>query len=108
MGAVRQFWPAMVGLFVIGVLHITFTANTNTAIQMSIPDELRGRVMSVYQLVFDGVNPLGAFLTGTVAGAHGGSVGYFVDGALGLISVILILFWWRSTRQSEKSLPRPT
>jgi MFS family permease len=108
MGTVRQFWPALVGLFVIGMLHITFTANTNTAIQISIPDELRGRVMSVYQLVFAGVTPLGAFVTGTVAEARGGSVGYLFDGALGLISVLLLLLWWRSTRKSKNSLPRPT
>jgi MFS family permease len=35
--------------------------------QLHVPDELRGRVMSIYSLSFFGMFPLGALLSGTVA-----------------------------------------
>ena len=35
--------------------------------QLHVPDQLRGRVMSIYTLVFFGMFPLGALLSGTVA-----------------------------------------
>jgi MFS family permease len=42
-------------------------ASTNTLIQMMIPDALRGRVMSVYSMMFMGMAPIGALLGGTLA-----------------------------------------
>ena len=35
--------------------------------QLHVPDQLRGRVMSIYTLVFFGMFPLGALLSGTAA-----------------------------------------
>lgn len=40
---------------------------TNALIQTHVPDELRGRVMSVYTLIFQGGMPIGALLTGWLA-----------------------------------------
>ena len=41
--------------------------NSNALMQTSTPDHLRGRVMSVYSLIFFGAMPLGALFAGTVA-----------------------------------------
>jgi MFS family permease len=43
----------------------------NTLIQTLVPDELRGRVVSIYTLSFFGLMPVGALLTGWVAEAIG-------------------------------------
>jgi hypothetical protein len=43
----------------------------NSLIQTLVPDELRGRVISIYSLSFFGLMPVGALLTGTVAEAIG-------------------------------------
>ena len=40
---------------------------SNILVQLHVPDQLRGRVMSIYTLVFFGMFPLGALLSGTVA-----------------------------------------
>ena len=42
-------------------------ATSNTLMQMSAPDELRGRVMSIYLLMFIGTGPLGSLLAGDLA-----------------------------------------
>ena len=42
-------------------------ASSNTLIQAMVPDALRGRVMSVYSMMFMGMAPIGALFAGTVA-----------------------------------------
>ncbi|MHB0999651.1 MAG: MFS transporter [Armatimonadota bacterium] len=42
-------------------------ALVNTLIQSSVPDQLRGRVMSIYTLMFIGMAPVGNFQTGLLA-----------------------------------------
>ncbi len=54
-------------LMVIGWGMITQLATVNTAIQQEVPDELRGRVMSLYVLVFLGFVPIGNLIIGTLA-----------------------------------------
>ena len=44
-------------------------ATTNTIIQLTVPDELRGRVMSVYTTVFAGTTPIGSLFAGGIAAA---------------------------------------
>lgn len=45
---------------------ISITATCNTLLQEIIPDELRGRVMSFYTMMFMGTMPLGSFIAGTL------------------------------------------
>ena len=42
---------------------------TNALIQTHVPDELRGRVMGVYILLFQGGTPIGALIAGGLAGS---------------------------------------
>jgi len=58
---------SMALLVVAGWGIMTNMALTNTLIQISTPDELRGRVMSVYVLMFMGMAPLGSLQGGVVA-----------------------------------------
>jgi len=55
---------AMVG---VGWGFMMISNNSNAIIQSQVPDELRGRVMSVYTLVFFGSMPIGSLLAGTLA-----------------------------------------
>lgn len=97
----RTFWIACAGLYVMGISQILFTADTNTTVQMVVPDELRGRVMSLYQLMFAGTVPFGSLFTGAVIERWGGSTGFLVGGILGLLSAVLLLtLWLRSKRRS--------
>ncbi len=71
-------------LFASGSAMVAFSTSANTAIQTAAPDELRGRVMSVHTLVFMGVTPLGALLTGTLAEHLGTPPTFGIAGAVAL------------------------
>lgn len=63
----RDIYFSLVLLFGIGFSMISFFATANSVIQHSTPDYLRGRVMSLYTLVFLGMAPIGNFTVGVLA-----------------------------------------
>lgn len=62
---------ALLLLALLGFASITFSATANTTLQTNSPDHMRGRVMSLFAMVFAGATPIGALLTGTVANLYG-------------------------------------
>ncbi|MCA1596929.1 MAG: MFS transporter, partial [Chloroflexi bacterium] len=50
-----------------GVASLLCNASGNTLLQMHTPDELRGRVMSIFFLLLAGSTPIGGYLTGVLA-----------------------------------------
>ncbi len=62
-----HFYFSLTTLFVIGWGLVSFLATANSFIQLSVPDNLRGRAMSVYAFVFLGTAPIGNSLMGVVA-----------------------------------------
>ena len=96
LSAVRAFWLAAVLLFLTGLFGVVLVASCNTAMQLSAPDELRGRVMSLYTLVWGGVFPIGAFLVGAVSEQWGVGTSLLVNGTAGLLGVVFLLSWWTS------------
>jgi MFS family permease len=53
---------AFVGLFVVGQVTVA-----NTLLQAIVPDRLRGRVLSMFNLSFMGVLPFGNLFAGSIA-----------------------------------------
>jgi predicted MFS family arabinose efflux permease len=95
MAAVRNFHLAAAVLVVIGGAAILFMTTANTTLQITAPDAMRSRMMSLYTLVFAGVTPFGSVLMGTVA-EHAGVPGAFATaGGLGLVMVAAVLLLWR-------------
>lgn len=70
--AVSSLWATIVPLLVgLGMASILFSATANTRLQLVTPPVLRGRVMSIYSLLFLGTTPIGSFTTGTLAEVSG-------------------------------------
>jgi MFS family permease len=64
--------PLTLGLLVLmGAVGIVYTASSNTGLQLSTPGPLRGRVMSLYFLLFAGTTPIGGFLVGVLTAQFG-------------------------------------
>jgi hypothetical protein len=61
-----SFPLALLALVGVGSCQVLFNATVNTLLHLTIPDELRGRVMSIYMLD-RGLMPAGALLAGTSA-----------------------------------------
>ena len=51
----------------VGCSMMVQMASSNTLIQSMVPDRLRGRTMAVYSMMFMGMAPMGALLSGTLA-----------------------------------------
>ena len=99
VAGVSRFGVAMALLTVMGFCGMVFMTGANTTVQLTVPDELRGRVMALHTLMFAGMTPFGAFLVGTVTEALGARAGFLVTGAGGLVSVVAVSLWWRWYRR---------
>ena len=74
-------------LALLGFAGIVFTASANTRLQLLAPGPLRGRVMSLYVLLFAGTTPIGAFLLGNVAERIGVQKAVVLFGTIALLGV---------------------
>lgn len=76
----------------IGFTMVSQVATINTIIQSIAPDDIRGRVMSVFTFVFMGMMPVGSFIAGSIAGKFGAPAALQTGALMCLISLIY-LFW---------------
>lgn len=67
--------------------------SSNALVQTRVPDELRGRVMSVFTLTFFGGMPLGSLLAGAMAQRIGEPITVLINASVVLLASSLI--WWR-------------
>lgn len=76
-------------LIPVGFSMMTQMASSNTLVQAMVPDDLRGRVMSVYSMMFMGLAPIGSLLAGTVAGYIGPAETVAIGGTICIIGAIV-------------------
>jgi len=80
--------PVTVGLLgVLGVAGIVFSSSANTRLQLAAPSELRGRVISLYFLLFAGTTPIGGFLVGALAARFGTQPAVVLMGSICLTGI---------------------
>ncbi|MFB9800962.1 MULTISPECIES: MFS transporter [Nocardiopsidaceae] len=77
-------------LVVMGVSFMTFTTSLNATFQLSVEPQMRGRVMSIYMLVFLGVAPIGAPIVGFLADAFGPRASLGVGSAVSVLVVVVV------------------
>jgi predicted MFS family arabinose efflux permease len=95
LSVVRSVWPAIAMLFLTGFFGVIAVVACNTTMQLASTDALRGRVMSIYTLVWGGVFPIGAFMVGAMSERWGVQRALATNGAIGLTGVAALLGWWR-------------
>ena len=79
---------SLVALLGVGWGFMMVTNNAQAVVQSLVPDNLRGRVMGVYTLVFFGSMPIGALLAGTTAGKIGEPITVMAGAVLLLVMAI--------------------
>lgn len=92
LSQVKTLTLATVILTVTGACQATISSLSNTLIQTMTPAEIRGRVMSIFVLCFNGMFPVGALITGTIAQHSGAPTAAMVSGGVVLASLVTALF----------------
>jgi MFS family permease len=88
----KVFALSLVALVFVGWGIVSFMATANGFIQLSVPDNLRGRVMSVYAMVFLGTFPIGNSLLGTLAASIGTVLTVSLASVLCIIASVIFSF----------------
>ncbi|HYI66300.1 MAG TPA: MFS transporter [Candidatus Limnocylindrales bacterium] len=114
LGFVRSPLAAFPLVAGIGLASMLMVNTINVTIQNSVPDVLRGRVMSLYVMVFAGTAPIGGLLAGALAEGFGAPFAFSVGALLGF--AVLALVGWQlrkvrmprgaASRQVEPERPR--
>jgi len=87
----RTFWSGFFLMVVCGATMVGALALTNTTLQLVSPPELRGRIMSMYNLTVLGFAPLGNLQAGAVAEALGTRISFALGGAICLVYFLTLL-----------------
>ena len=87
-------------LLITGAASIFFSTTANTTLQLNSANEYRGRVMSVYSLVFAGATPIGSIFAGAAISGIGISRTFLLSGILiiSLVTGISLIFYMRHSR----------
>lgn len=100
--AISQSYPLSLLLIAgTGFAQIAFSATSNTTLQTVAPDHLRGRVMSVYMLVFAGSIPFGNLLTGGLAHWFSAPIALLIEAG---VSFIATAIGWFMRKPAEQNL----
>jgi len=98
LAVVRSYPLVLATLAVGGWGMLLYFSTTNTLIQTSVSNEMRGRVMGIWALVFGGMMPVGGMESGFLSHAVGVpwtiAIGALICAGAGLIT------WWAGRRNS--------
>jgi MFS family permease len=95
---VRTFWLAAALLVGAGFFFVMQNSLANTLIQINVPDRFRGRIMSIYFLVFMGAMRLGSLQAGYVARYVDARAALIIGGSASLLWAGLVAWRFRKLR----------
>lgn len=87
LGYVTKLLPSSILLLLIGWGTVTQLVAMNTIIQLNVPNELRGRVFSIYLWALQGVAPFGSLMIGWIAQNWGIPFSALVGGLVSLLTI---------------------
>jgi MFS family permease len=97
-------WLVLIPLLIaLGAFSIMFGSSANVHLQTVTPPALRGRVMSIYTLLFLGSTPIGSMVVGTLAERQGVQVAIAEMAMACMVGVIGGLFYLSKVRQQLQS-----
>ena len=88
LGLTPWFVPFVGLLVAVGFISVTFNTLGNSSVQLASSPELRGRVMSLYMLVFMGGTPLGSLLVGWITEQWGAPLALVISGAVCVLAAV--------------------
>lgn len=101
LGFTRTFTLAMLALVLIGAGDALSTIIRNTVRQLQTPDYLRGRMVSLNQIFFQGGPQLGEIEAGVVAQAFSTPIAIISGGIACMLAVVVVAFRWPQLRRYD-------
>ena len=83
-------WVALPILALVGMSNSVYLTQVNTLLQQKVPDQLRGRVMSLYALCWN-LLPLGGLVAGALAAAVDARFAVLIGGVMVAANALLLL-----------------
>ena len=89
LGATHTLWSSATVLLALGVAAMLYLGTANTILQTHTPIAMRGRVMSIYTMIFLGFMPLGSWLLGSIASVTSLPVAFVLGGVALIVAVAI-------------------
>ena len=86
LSPLRVTWAAAIVLVVTGMAYSVYSSQTNATLQVSVTDQMRGRILAIYGYAFFGLAPVGGLLAGWLAQTGGTLLAFLVAGVSGLVA----------------------
>ncbi len=100
----KHLWLSSVLLVPAGFCMMIQMASTNTLVQSMTPDNLRGRVMALYSMMFMGMAPIGALAAGALAGQIGAPVTVASGGCISIVAALVFARMLPGLREHARPL----
>nr|WP_245737987.1 MFS transporter [Streptomyces sparsogenes] len=85
-----EFWLFAALMVPIGIFSLTFNVTANSNVQLATDPAMRGRVMSLFMMVFVGGTPLGGPLVGWLTDTYGARVGFAAGGLVSAAAAVAV------------------
>lgn len=83
-----SFWLFAALMAPIGIMGLTFNVTANSSVQLASDPAMRGRVMSLYMMVFMGGTPIGGPIMGWITDTFGARVGFLSGGVISAVIAV--------------------
>ena len=103
----EMLWVAYALLFLINVGLMVLVSISMSLVQLIAPNQMRGRVMSIYMVAFRGGMPLGSLVSGKVADMTSAPVALAIDGVLLVLVGVYFLVRSHGVRDVEGASRAP-
>jgi MFS family permease len=95
--ALVPWYSLILGLLgVLGLLSVSYSTSTNTTLQLSSGEAYRGRILSLYTLLFMGTTPIGGAITGFLADRWGITITLALEAGVCLLATLVGTVYLRS------------
>jgi len=102
-GYTTQYIAAIILMVALGAFSIYFSTTANSTLQIHSVDAYRGRVMSVYSLVFAGATPIGSLFSGASISRIGVLDTLRLSGILAASLTVVILLIFHTKHKTQET-----
>jgi MFS family permease len=101
----RIYWLCLLLVMGIGAFALMFSATVNTILQSRVERDMRGRIMSFYILVFQGLLPIGGLLMGYLSDLRSVSFSLALGGTVCVAVAVVIIIVPSVLRDATSNMP---